>query len=412
MAMRVVFMTCCMCGLRQINARAALAALTALVDTSISLLTCGSVMKSEFEPRSADLATCLLGIASAAALGIVLWAVLEVRSSRTTNDVEQESRLDSTSFWAATEPLEIPPGVPVFAEIPSIADADSRQGEWYVLDSRSRRFHRLGSSGELLGSFGRQGNGPGEFGTMPTAIVVHGDTIVVAERHRNHVHLFSPSGTFIADRMLRFDACTLPEVRDMASSPMGLLLLVTCKHQDMRNEARVILEGRGGLMRVLAKQTPDPDGPVVLDALTPPLLSVHPRGFVFGNAGEKCLRVYDLVGEALDLVCHDWLQPLNPPDEFVDEMRSVFSRRSNVRWTLPERFFPIEAVFVTQDERWIYRVFASNEPIGYELVAPDRGETSLPVPRARYVFVHEGSVLAGWEDLEGTRIAFYPLEDR
>ena len=351
----------------------------------------------------------LTWVASVMALGSVAWAAAGVWSSRTAPDVERESHLNS-SFFSTTDPLVIPPEAPVFTDVLSIADADVHGNTWFLLDARAQRVHRVSSSGELLNSFGRRGNGPGEFAETPVAIAVHRDTIAVAERFGNTIHLYSTTGAFLADRIVRFDACTTPEVRDLASSSMGILLLIVCRQEDMRKEARVILETGDGSIRVLASRTPDPRGPVVLDVLTPSMMSEHPKGFLFGNAAEECLSVYDLAGDPVTQICHDWLQPLELPEEFEIEMRTLPSARAGPSWILPQQFFPIEEVFVTGNERLIYLILASNEPMSYRLVTSDRSEESLQVPRARYIFVHEELALAGWEDVEGTRIGIYPLE--
>lgn len=352
----------------------------------------------------------LVWVVSVVALASLAWAAAGVWSSRTAPEVEPGSDVNS-SFFSTTEPLVIPPGVPVFANVLSIDDADVHGSTWFLLDARAQRVHRISSAGELMSSFGRSGNGPGEFAETPVAIAVHGDTIAVAERFDNTIHLYSTAGTFLADRILRFDACATPEVRDVASSSRGILFLIVCRQDDMRKEARVILETGDGAIRTLVSRIPDPQGPVVLDVLTPPMMSAHPKGFLLGNAAEECLSVHDLAGEPVARICHDWLQPVAVPEELAREMQTLPTARVGPSWTLPQRFFPMDEVFVTEGERLIYRVFASNEPMSYRLVMSDRSEESLPVPRARYIFAHGESALVGWEDFEGTRIGIYPLEN-
>lgn len=369
-------------------------------------------MTRYLETRRGILSRWVFATGCAIATGILLWAILEVPASRATQAMGERPALQSTDFFTETDPLEIPSAVPIFTEVLSVEDAVAENGMWFLLDARAQRVHRFAPSGELVGSFGRQGSGPGEFGGMPISILAHADTIVVSEFDGNQIHLYSLTGISLEDRLLRLDSCVLAQIRDMASSPRGLLFLTTCRRQDMRSETRVILEDKDGSMRVLATQLPDPDGPIVLDAFTPPVLASHPEGFVFGSTGDQCLHVYDLDGKTIDSVCHDWLQPLSVPNEVVNEMRSRYSGRSDVQWTLPDRFYPIDQIFVTQDERWIYRVLASNNPISYTLLAPGHDDMMSSVPRASHLFVQGESVLVGWEDLEGTRIAIHPLEAR
>lgn len=355
----------------------------------------------------------LVGVAFAAAASVLFFAVVQALRDRRPMDGQGAANADRLEVFQERRLLEVPPEVPLLENVLSAADAVFHDGNWFVLDARAGQVHRLDSDMTLLGSFGRRGSGPGEFGALPTAITAHGDSIVVTERTGYQVHLYSPEGAVLATRLVRLDACFLAEIHDIASSPLGLLLLVKCRDDGMRTETRVVLEARDGFNRTVAAQLPQADGPVVFDVITPPILSLHPEGFVFGSAQDACLAVYGLDGEALESVCHDWLAPVATPREFTRRMRSTLSARTDIRWTLPEQFFPIVEVFVTRDGRWIYRVLASDQPESYQLIAPGRLDSiRLPVPRARYAFVHEGTALLGWDDLEGTRLTTYALEDR
>lgn len=358
------------------------------------------------------LAPSLVYVALAAAALALLWTVADVWRGRSATGAIEDPNGDSITISQAQQPLSAPPETPLFQNVLSMEDAVFHNGIWFVLDIVGRRVHRLASDGTLLGSFGRDGSGPGEFRGLPTAIGLRGDTIIVTEHGVTYYHLYSLEGVPIEERLLRLDACLIPQILDVASAAMGLLFLVTCTQADMRVESRVLLETSDGFIRTVATRLPAPDGPVVVDLFTPPLLSAHPHGFVFGNSSEECLSVYDTEGEVLESVCHDWLTPMTPPRTVVNEMETALAGRFDSEWVLPDRFFPFVAIVVTSDERWIYRVLASDDPESYELVIPDADERIPSVPRARYVFAHEESILAGWEDIEGTRIAIYPQEDR
>ncbi len=358
------------------------------------------------------LAPWLVWVALATAALALLWSVIDVWRGRTDTRTNEDPNGNSSEVLQARQPLEAPPGTPLFQNVLSVEDAVFHNGIWFVLDIIGSQVHRIASDGTLLGSFGREGGGPGEFRGLPTAIGLHGDTIVVTEHGVNYFHLYSLEGAPIEERLLRLDACLVPQILDVASASVGLFFLVTCTQADMRVESRVLLETTDGFIRTVATRLPARDGPVVVDAFTPPLLSAHPDGFVFGSAREECLSVYHTGGEVLESVCHDWLTPMTPPRAAVNEMEAALRGRLDVEWVLPDRFFPFVSVFVTSDEDWIYRVLVSDDPESYELVMPYAGGRTQSLPRARYVFAHDESLLAGWEDIEGTRIAIYPRENR
>lgn len=369
-------------------------------------------MEQKYKRPQAIPASWIVGIVGVTALGILADSVVEVRTVRRTDRDEEESRLEATSPFGDTTPMEIPPTAVLLPQVLAADDAAFHDGVWFILDATADRIHRVSSSGELLGSFGNRGQGPGEFAGRLAAIARHGDSIAVLEYQGRRLHLFDPNGDPVADRLLRLDDCPVSAVGELVSSQLGLVFLVTCTQPDLRQEARVILETRSGFMRTIAVQGADTQGVTVLGGLMWYTLSAHPSGFVFGSNLDECLRVYDLHGDVLESVCHDWMEPVPTPEELVDATRERLAALPDVRWTLPESFFPFFGLFITQDNRWIYRVAASDEPESYVLATPDHDQRRLPVPRARYVFLHEASTLVGWEDLEGTRIALYPLEER
>lgn len=369
-------------------------------------------MNQEYNKPRATSASWVVGIVSVSALGILADSVIEVRSIRRDDGAPGESHLEPTSIFGTTTPMEIPPTAVVLPEVLSADDVAFHEDVWFVLDATADRIHRLNSSGELLGSFGNRGQGPGEFSGRLAAIAAHGDSIAVLEFEGRSLHLFDLDGEPVADRILRLDDCPASAVSELISSQLGLVFLVNCTQPDLREETRVMLETRSGFMRTIATRRSDIQGAAVLGGLIWSTLSAHPRGFVFGSNVDECLSVYNLQGDILESVCHDWMEPVPTPEELVDATRDRLAALPGVRWTLPESFFPFFGLFVTHDNRWIYRVAASDEPESYVLATPDQDERRLPVPRARYVFLHEAFALVGWEDLEGTRIAIHPLEER
>jgi len=102
-------------------------------------------------------------------------------------------------------------GGPPFNRPTNLAVAPS--GDVYVTDGYGNaRVHRFSAKGELLGSWGEPGIGPGQF-MLPHGIAVHDDgRVFVADRENDRIQIFTPSGEFLAEwdvqrpTQLAFDA--------------------------------------------------------------------------------------------------------------------------------------------------------------------------------------------------------------
>ena len=82
----------------------------------------------------------------------------------------------------------------LFSAIRSIAVDDS--GNIYVLDGKENQVLAFDHSGEHLNTFGRAGQGPGEFSLALTMSLTDQDEIVI-EDYRNHLVYFSTKGEFV-----------------------------------------------------------------------------------------------------------------------------------------------------------------------------------------------------------------------
>jgi DNA-binding beta-propeller fold protein YncE len=71
-------------------------------------------------------------------------------------------------------------------------------GDIYVADGYGNsNVHRFSPEGKLLSSWGKPGNGPGEF-TTPHAVRIHPDgRVLVADRENNRLQVFSREGEYI-----------------------------------------------------------------------------------------------------------------------------------------------------------------------------------------------------------------------
>jgi hypothetical protein len=74
-------------------------------------------------------------------------------------------------------------------------------GTVLIGDARAGAVHRFDPSGTHLGSFGRRGKGPGEFGGI-TTLVFPGDTLAVLDSSNRRISCFNRSGAYLGQYLL------------------------------------------------------------------------------------------------------------------------------------------------------------------------------------------------------------------
>ena len=309
-----------------------------------------------------------------------------------------------------------PVGSVLHTEVLSVADADRHGSTWFVLDYRGAAVHRIGPDGALLGSFGRKGEGPGEF-ERPEKLVVHGDTIVVWDE--NELRLFTSGGEHIADKFLHVDECgsPVPLARGAASLPIGVVLLVDCVSRiglSPRLKTLAWLVGSDGESRTLTRYAAPSPRSFELDVISSPVIASHPSGFVFGKAADDCLAVHGLGGSQEAMVCHDWLERAQVPPEMAESLAQT-GRRTGFHIPKVKSLGPFADVFVSGSGSLVYVTIVADEDGGLwqqlRSLQPDAWENGPDSPTASMLFGSGDSVLGVWEDVEGTRIALYDLAE-
>ena len=353
-------------------------------------------------PRK-GLSTWLTVVGAFAAAVILVWGIFEMTRARTdVPPTAADTEVPADTLTAA------PPDARLYREVFSVSDAALHGGVWFVLDRRGAQVHRISESGSLLGSFGRRGEGPGEF-RSPTSIAVHEDTVIVLDR--GDLHLYDLDGDHLADRQAGMTGCVNGSVRDLLSKPAGLLLLVDCREPD-RTAWSVILEDSEGSPETLAVRAGEAG--VVDVGMAIAVLGAHPQGFVFGFARNDCLDLFTPRGEELCEVCHDWIERLPLPEALEGPMASLRSgaRESGLRLVEPDRLPPFAQIFSVGGEL-AYQVPVPESIETFRLVArgPSGEAVAFPLPVAEGLFAVGNSVLLWWEDIEGTRIAVRMLGD-
>lgn len=105
-------------------------------------------------------------------------------------DSSQKIRLNKvTNLWPLLEKHEI---------FQPAAIASDREGNFYVFDDGNKIIHKFSSSFKLLKSFGRKGQGPGEFWHGVGKLILSPDGKLVAlENWRKTIHYFDLQGKFL-----------------------------------------------------------------------------------------------------------------------------------------------------------------------------------------------------------------------
>lgn len=92
--------------------------------------------------------------------------------------------------------------------------AVDKAGNIYVLDSGNHRIQKFDPEGNFIASFGRQGQGPGEF-QYPQSIDIDAEgNIYVADSGNQKVHILKPDGTFDKDIKIADESPGVIRIRD------------------------------------------------------------------------------------------------------------------------------------------------------------------------------------------------------
>ena len=322
------------------------------------------------------------------------------------------------------------PETRLFPEILSVTDAAMHDGMWWILDRWGHQIHRVTPEGVLQQTFGREGEGPGEF-RNPRRIVIHEDTVVVVGDRT--LHLFDSGGQHIADRRIGpFSWCPGARMEAGVSSSSGLLLLLDCL--DPRREdgggRHVLLETGDAASRSVAYKPRYRTGRVAGLASFAVVLSDHPRGFLFGSVQDECLGLFDPLGATLGTVCHDWIErvPLSISREDRENVRHLARRYSSfgIRLEVPTHRPPFERITTMDGDRLVYygrvpvdrasphgAIAGVSTEVWRAVVPGDDGQPiRLQVPEAPILFLDGESVLAAWDEPDGTRIVFHTLSGK
>ena len=271
-----------------------------------------------------------------------------------------------------------PPEAVLFGGVLSIFDATVRDRVWYLLDLDGPQVHRVDPATGAVRSFGRRGEGPGEFRGLPGNIVAHGDSIVVTDGRS--LRVFGLEGQHYGDRDIRFNpACS---IEDALSLSDALVFLVRCSslgeitfhalletHDATLTEVASLLQAEGDII----------EGKVVMGP--------HPNGFLFGRPYDDCLELFGHDGAALGAECHEWIERLPIPGMTEDERAEIqaareYGRQHGIEIELPDHLPPFLQIFMTGAGELVYKANAPDGRIARLLRRSARGQQVVWYPYA------------------------------
>ena len=301
------------------------------------------------------------------------------------------------------DPMEAPAEAVLFQEVLSVSNAVVRDGVWYAIDIYGPQVHRLDPATGSVRTFGRKGEGPGEFRGIPGEIVVHGDSIVITDGQS--LRIFGLEGQHYQDRIVRIrSSCSIEE----ALSLSGLLLfLVRCPNRE-DTSYHVLHEARSGLVTEVSSLSQERGAPTTGRVVLGP----HPNGFVFGQPYLDCLELYGFAGASLGEECHEWIERLPMPEMTADQKAEIEAIREQARQRgieveLPEYMPPFVRVSVTTDGEMVYLANAPDGNVPRLLTRSATGEQVVLAVRSAPIMIVDGDhILLGWRGLDGTRLLF------
>jgi hypothetical protein len=128
----------------------------------------------------------------------------------------------------------------VFFDNPSTVTCD-REGNIYVVDSGATNIKKFDGLGKFLKVFGREGQGPGEFGRLYFSAFA-GDHLVLWDSGNRRLCAFAPDGEFIDSTNIPYDAGSVRKLRGLPTGDVLVEMEKTFRSEpDKPQECRIDL---------------------------------------------------------------------------------------------------------------------------------------------------------------------------
>ena len=241
-------------------------------------------------------------------------------------------------------------------------DTDA-SGSIYILDSGADTVFKLDPQGRLQKSFGRQGQGPGEFQSPGCIKVMPGGEIAVVDDIARKLVQFSQDGTFLKEERL----ASFPESGMVSLDSQGGIVTVSITESGDRLAMSLIriLPGQKRIVKYAEAETRRVYDGTTLDLYIPQFRLAVSGGdaIVWGFQREYVLNVSDLSGKVLRRIKKDYDPTPITETAFQTRLKEAFGGRAvpqNITPVHPPSYWPFSLLIADEKGRILARI--PNEP--------------------------------------------------
>jgi hypothetical protein len=235
-------------------------------------------------------------------------------------------------------------------------------GNIYILDSGADTIFKVDPQGDLLKSFGRHGQGPGEFQSPGFIKVMPDGAIAVVDDIGHKLVRFDKDGTFLGeDRINVLPEITVPSV----DSQGGIVAMLMEEGERLALSMNRILPGLRETIRFAEKETRRIFDGSTLDLYVPQFRFALTGNdhIVWGFQNDYLLNISNLDGKILRKIRKDYdLIPITEAD-FRARLKDAFQGRSapqNITPVHPPHYWPFSLLIADEKGRILARTPAKS----------------------------------------------------
>jgi hypothetical protein len=212
-----------------------------------------------------------------------------------------------------------------FFETPSTITCDP-EGNIYVVDSGAKNIKKFSPKGKFLKAFGREGQGPGEFGGVYYSAFAR-DRLVVWDSGNRRLCAFTPDGEFVTSTNISYESGSVRKLRGLPAGEVLVEMEKTFRSEpDKPQECRIDLYSEDlkfirniytrNLWRKKYIRTEEYGTSVLFFPYSADVQwDVTPDGrIVIGYSANYEMEVYDRIGNKTAAISHDY-EPVRITDK-------------------------------------------------------------------------------------------------